>query len=96
MKDQKGFIQILAVALVILAAAAVGLYYYVGLKPKSTATVNSNIDPQYQASYQEGASGVAPINNNSDLDKASADLNASDTAQIDAELNALSSDASGF
>lgn len=88
--------QILAVALVILAAAAVGMYYYVGLGSKTSTLTNSKLAPQYQESYQEAAQGVGEINNTSELDKASSDLSASDTTQIDAELKVLSSDASGF
>lgn len=90
MENEKGFIQIVLIAVLLLAIAGVGAYYYFVVKPGKVVPVNTSLAPQ----YQQAAQNVAPINNANDLNSASANLDGTDTTQIDSQLNQLNSDAS--
>lgn len=94
MQKQKGFIQILLLALVLLVIFGVGGYYFVTSREKASVPVNTNIVPEYQTDYQKAANNAPVIVSASDLNTVSADLDATDLDQIDTELKSLSAEAS--
>lgn len=99
MQYQKGFIQIVLIAGIVVALAVIGYIFY-SQKANSLTTSNlynpSSMPAQYQGQYQQSGQAVAPIQNGSDLNSASASLDSTDTSQIDAQLNALNSASAGF
>jgi len=94
MQKQKGFIQILLLALILLVVFGVGGYYYVTNREKTSVPVNTNIVSEYQTDYQKAANDAPTIVSASDLNTVSADLDATDLDQIDTELKNLAADSS--
>lgn len=80
-KNQKGFAPILILAVITIVAVAGYFLFTKNGKYTTTTTTNQS----YSA-----------IQSDSDLSKASNDLDGSDTTQVDTELNQLSADASAF
>lgn len=79
----QGFVQILLIVGIVAALGVIG--YVLFSKKISIQTPNFNL-----------GSSVPPIQNASDLNKASASLDSASTAQMDTELNALNQASSGF
>ena len=98
MKKQKGFIQIVLLAVAALIVVGAGAYYYFTVKKNvgSEMPVNTGIASEYQADYQAGAQNAPSIKSSADLDKAAADLDGADLNQIDKELDLLRADSSSF
>jgi len=98
MKKQKGFIQIILLAVIVLVVVGAGAYYLFTSKKNvgNEMPVNTGISAEFQGDYQMGATNAPSIKGGADLDKAMADLDNADLNQIDKELNALSADSSSF
>lgn len=99
MKNQKGSMLIFLAVGIVIALGVIGYVLYgskLGLGPKSNLYNPNSVPTQYQGSYNNSGQSVGTINSASDLDKASASLDAVDTAQMDTELKALNSASSGF
>lgn len=95
MKNQKGLIQVLVVVAVVAVLTFVGYMLYVQKMQKARVTV-APVPSAYQMSYQQAGQTVAPVTSTTDLKTASSTLDATDTTQIDAQLNQLNSASSGF
>lgn len=94
MKSQKGFVQVLLIIGIAAAIAVIGYVFYRQSLIGKVASVP--VPSAYQAQYMQGQAGVGQIQNGRDLSKASASLESADTAQMDAQLNALNQASSGF
>lgn len=81
--NQKGFIPLL-VALVVVILAVAGYLMFV-----QKENLFKNLD-------QQTSQNIGQINNNSDLDAVSKDLDSTDMSQLDSQLNQVSSDAASF
>lgn len=87
LKNQKGFAQIL---LIVGIAAVVAVIGYLVLSRKGISNI------PYVGNNQPQTETVAPIQSANDLNNASANLDSTDTTQIDAQLNQLDSASTGF
>jgi flagellar basal body-associated protein FliL len=71
MQKQKGFIQIILLAVIVLMVVGVGIYYYftVNKYNGSALPVNTSVSQENQADYQAAAQNVPAVVNGADLDK---------------------------
>lgn len=92
----QGFVQILLVVGIVAALAVIGFVLYRQRMAVSNQTALTAPSAATGAQYSQGSAGAPQIQNASDLNKASASLDSTDTTQIDTQLNALNSASSGF
>lgn len=99
MKNQKGFMTVLIIIVVVVALAVVGFALYT--QKQSSLTQGGSYNPeavptQYQNQYKQSGQAVAQVKNANDLNSASTSLDSTDTTQLDTQLNQLNSSISSF
>lgn len=99
MKNQKGFMAVLLILVVVAILAVAGFALYT--QKKSSLTQGGSYNPaavptQYQGQYQQSGQAVTPIKNANDLNSASTSLDSTDTTQLDTQLNQLNTSGSSF
>lgn len=90
MKNQRGFSQVIIIAIVAILIA-IGLFMAV---KKNTSLNNYNKESQQVTQTQQPTTSA--IQNTSDLDATTADLDKSNIDEMDTELNQIDADASTF
>ncbi len=95
-KNQKGFAQVLLILGIVAALAVIGFVLYKQNTMKLASQKPTSVPEAYQTQYQESADSVAPVENTSDLTTVSTTIDTTDTTQMDADLDSLSTDLSSF
>lgn len=100
-KNQKGFISIIIpiAVLALVALIVISGYFLVRRISNKNLTTQINqtiptatMSSETQSSYNQGAKEVQAIQSSNDLSKTGADLDATDTTQLDTQLNQLNSE----
>ena len=92
-KNEKGIVSIIILIIVIFVVAGYVIFKAIQVnKSQNSLSNNMPVPTQYGKDYTTSSQKVAPINNKSDLDKTSAEVDSTNTTSLDTELNSLNSD----
>lgn len=93
MKNEKASVPIVLIIGIIIALGVISYVIYGNMTKKSASLP---VPTAYQAQYMQGVDGAPKIENASDLETASTNLDKTNTAEIDTSLKALDSASEGF